>query len=299
MSEILRRFEEGRLLFDGGMGSMLIAAGLESGQPPEEWNAARPDAVKGVHRAYLRAGAEVVETNTFGGTPGRLAVHGLAEKAGALNADGVRLAREAIAELDAAHRFVAFSMGPCGEMLPPMGAADEATVHAQFADQLQAVAGTDTPDLIIIETMLDLREALIALDATRSMVDVPVAVSMTYNRNPRGFFTIMGDAALVATKKLEAAGADVIAANCSIASDDMLELARTMRDATTLPVLCQPNAGQPGMRGGVPVYAQAPEQFAEHALLLLESGINAVGGCCGTTPEFIGRVAAALGRTSD
>ena len=293
---ILERFAQGRLLFDGAMGSMLIGHGLETGRPPEEWNASRSDVVAAVHQAYLEAGAEVLESNTFGATPNRLAAHGLAADAGVLNAAAVRLAREAIAAHERRApakrpRFVAFAMGPSGKMFPPVGSADRTQVRDEFVEQLRCAG---RPDLVLVETMLDLREALIALELAKNTVDIPVAVSLTYNRNPRGFFTVMGDEASASTKQLEAAGADVIGANCSISSRDMLDLARLLKDNTSLPVLCQPNAGNPGVRDGMPVYEQTAPEFARHAVELLDLGVEAVGGCCGTTPEFIRQVSDAL-----
>ncbi len=297
MATIMEHLTRGRVLFDGGMGSMLIARGLEAGRPPEEWNVSRPDVIGSVHRAYLDAGADVIQTNTFGGTAARLARHGFAERVGELNLAGIRLARSAI-EASAAEdrsRFVAFSMGPSGEMMAPVGAADEAQVRTEFERQLQAVCA-EPPDLVLVETMVDLREALIALDVAKRAVDVPVAVSMTYNYNPRGFFTVMGDEATVATAQLEAAGADVIGANCSITSRDMLDLAAILTESATVPVLCQPNAGEPTTRDGMPTYDGTPEEFAAHAAAMFGAGVSAVGGCCGTTPEFIRRAAvAALG----
>jgi 5-methyltetrahydrofolate--homocysteine methyltransferase len=118
-----------------------------------------------------------------------------------------------------------------------------------------------------------------------------VVVTLTFNKNPRGFFTIMGDEVAPSIGRLEKAGADVVGANCTIASREMLELAPLLREATSLPVLCQPNAGSPTVKKGIPVYEQTPEDFAGDAIRLFEMGINAVGGCCGTTPEFIREVA--------
>jgi 5-methyltetrahydrofolate--homocysteine methyltransferase len=180
-------------------------------------------------------------------------------------------------------------------MLPPVGSADPTEIRDEFREQLSAVGAAVRPDLALVETILDLREALIALEVAKNTVDLPVAVSLTYNRNPRGFFTVMGDEASAATRQLEAAGADVIGANCSISSRDMLDLARLLKDSTSLPVLCQPNAGNPGVRDGMPVYEQTAQEFAGHALQLLDLGVEAVGGCCGTTPEFIRHVSDALG----
>lgn len=298
-ASIMHRFGEGKLLFDGGMGSMLIGAGLAAGRPPEEWNVSHRDEVLAVHGEYLDAGAEVVETNTFGGTPSRLGKHGFADRTGELNAAGIELARMAVARVNSSasmgpRRFVAFSIGPGGEMLPPVGNADEEGMREGFLKQLGSADEQNHPDLVLIETMLDIREAVIAMEAARVSLGLPIAVSMTYVRNPRGFYTVMGNEMKESTRALEEAGVDVIAANCSIASGEMLDLARALREATDLPVLCQPNAGEPGVRDGKPVYQQTAEEFAADAAELFSLGINAVGGCCGTTPDFIRLVAAAI-----
>lgn len=287
----MERIHKGGILFDGGLGSMLIAGGLEPGAPPEEWNRSRPQFVRTVHADYLEAGAEVVTTNSFGATPSRLDGYGLGDALAELNNAAVRLVREAIAEFtpvpDA--RFVAFSIGPTGKMLPPVGQSSEAEIENEFAGQLESL-DTDV-DLVIAETFFDIREALAALRVAKRVVDAPVGVSLTFNKTPRGFFTVMGDPVADSLDRLSAAGADFVGANCSIASDDMVELASVLRSATQLPVLCQPNAGAPTVADGMPVYAQPPEDFAEDVARIFEIGVNAVGGCCGTNPEFI-RIAA-------
>lgn len=283
----LGRLKRGRLLFDGAMGSMLIDAGLEAGACPESWNRDRPEAVRHVHAAYVAAGADVVTTNTFGATPSRLRGYGLAVDAGdggdVINA-GVALAREAAAGRG---RYVALSVGPTGKMLPPVGTATEPEIEEEFAGQLRCLR--QPIDLVLGETFFDIREALAALAAARRLVDVPVGVGLTFNRTPRGFFTVMGDTPAGAVASLEAAGADFVAVNCSLASADMVDLAATIREVTALPLLCQPNAGEPGVVDGKPAYAQHPESFARDAQRMLEAGVEAVGGCCGTTPEFIRR----------
>lgn len=295
------------------MGSMLIAKGLRPGRPPEEWNRQHPSIVRDVHMSYLQAGSEVLETNTFGGTPSRLRSLGLDAVAGELNTAGVELARDAISEFErdtasrapcdrpvegrvrqSRARYVAVSLGPTGKMLPPVGGATETQIRDEFAAQIKGIgAGYD---LFVFETMYDLREALIALAAARELSTSPVAVTLTFNRNPRGFFTIMGNEATRAVRELEDAGADVVGANCTITSAEMTELGRILRKSTDLPILCQPNAGKPQVRSGVPVYDQTPEDFARDALLLFEIGINAVGGCCGTTPAFIREVSIGMSK---
>ncbi len=306
--ELLQRFSDGRVLFDGAMGSMLIAAGLKTGAPPEEWNRSHPDRVAHVHTSYLEASAQIIETNTFGGTPSRLASFGLGGELEELNRAAVDLAREAVAAFErssrdasrphatSAHgepstekRWIAFSIGPTGKMLPPVGSAGEEEIRAEYNAQIAGVK--DNVDLFLIETIFDLREGIIALEAVRDLSDAPVAVTLTFNKNPRGFFTIMGDELTTSVKRLQEAGADVVGANCTIASREMLELAPVLRSASSLPVMCQPNAGSPTVKKGIPVYEQSPENFAEDAVRLFEIGINAVGGCCGTTPQFIREVA--------
>jgi 5-methyltetrahydrofolate--homocysteine methyltransferase len=306
-NELLQLFSNGRVLFDGAIGSMLIAAGLKTGAPPEEWNRSEPDKVARVHASYLRAGAHIIETNSFGGTPSRLTSFGIGDEVEELNRAAVRLAREAISEYEGSadarrsrgastedkesatdKKWIAFSIGPTGKMLPPVGGASEEEIREEFSTQIDGVK--DAVDLFLIETIFDIREGIIALEAAKNLADVPVVVTLTYSKNPRGFFTIMGDEVGASIGRLEEAGADVVGANCTIASREMLELAPLLRESTPLPVLCQPNAGSPTVKKGVPVYEQSPEDFAGDAIRLFEMGINAVGGCCGTTPDFIHEV---------
>ncbi len=284
---LLERIQRGGVIFDGGMGSMLIARGLDAGTAPESWNRDRPDVIRSIHADYLRAGALVITTNTFGGTLPRLQRHGLDEHELSLNADGLRLAREAV-DAHNGDAFVAFSVGPMGEMLLPAGNATFDDAAFAFDAQLRNAAETGAPDLIVIETMYDAREACVALTTSRAVFpEVPVAVTLTYSSTPRGFFTVMGDDPATAMQRLAGLGADIVGANCSLASGDMHDLARQMRNATSAPLLCQPNAGQPVVETTGVTYAQTPQEFADDVAGMLGAGINAVGGCCGTTPDFI------------
>jgi 5-methyltetrahydrofolate--homocysteine methyltransferase len=308
---VIKRFRDGGVLFDGALGTMLIAKGLKPGRPPEEWNRGHPSVVREIYSSYLEAGSEVISTNTFGGNRSRLRAYGLEAAADELNTVGVTLAQEAVSEFaskasghDFASettlrsssdkrasirpRLIAVSLGPTGRFLPPVGDAAEQEIEDEVAAQIQGIKAKF--DLIVIETMYDLREALAALAAAKRSATVPVAVQLTFNKNPRGFFTIMGDEAIRAAKKLEDAGADVVGANCSIESAEMIELGRVLRGSTELPILCQPNAGKPRLENGAAVYDQAPTAFAQDALTLFDMGVNAVGGCCGTTPDFIREV---------
>ena len=287
----MERMRVGGVLFDGGMGSMLIANGLEPGAPPEEWNRSKPQLITAVHAAYIAAGAEVVTTNTFGATPSRLKGYGLGDELANLNNTAIRIAREAIehyqstAQTDDTDRYIAFSIGPTGKLLPPVGQADVAQIEEEFVGQLESL--DEQVDLVLGETFFDIREALAALKAAKRVTETPVGISVTFTKTPRGFFTMMGDTVADSFDRLATGGADFVAANCSVASDDMLELSKLLRAATELPILCQPNAGAPTVEDGMPIYGQPPEDFAADVGSMIEIGINAVGGCCGTNPEFI------------
>jgi 5-methyltetrahydrofolate--homocysteine methyltransferase len=170
-------------------------------------------------------------------------------------------------------------------MLPPLGAATEEELAAEFSAQIESAH--EDVDLVLLETMYDLREAVIAFNAARAIVSVPVGCTLTFDRKPKGFFTIMGNEAERSVQIMEEMGVDFVGANCTLTSGDMIECASVIRRATALPVLCQPNAGRPSIENGVPVYAQSPGEFAADIMVMLGQGISAVGGCCGTTPDFI------------
>ena len=277
------------VVFDGGLGSMLIAAGLPAGVGPEAWTLDRPDAVAEVHRQYFAAGAHVVHSNSFGASPVKLAERGLAERADAIN----RRAAETACSVRPAGRFVAGDIGPTGKMLQPFGDLDPAVAEDAFRRQADALLAGGA-DLISIETMFSLEEALIALRAAKSLGRVFVVASLTYTRSPRGFFTMMGDGVDRAAQALEAAGADAVGSNCGLGSADMVDLAAALRAATRLPILVQPNAGRPVVEEGRTVYRQTPAEFASDALRIKAAGADMIGGCCGTDPEFIRELAKAV-----
>jgi len=290
MTGFLDRLTVGPVLFDGAMGSMLLTAGLELGAAPEVWNVERPEVIKKIHHDYLAAGAEVLTTNTFGGTPLKLAAHGLAERCEELNFAGVRLAMAARAEFPDRGAFIAGDIGPCGKFFSPVGDLDQKSAAASVQTQVEIFAAAGV-DFFLIETMVDLREAEIAVRTARQSSDIPVVVTMTFDKKWRGYFTIMGDKPSAAVRRLSDAGADVVGANCTLAAPDMIELARILVADSPLPILIQPNAGQPEMFDGQAVYRVTPEEFAVDIKKILDTGVAAVGGCCGTTPEHIRAVA--------
>jgi len=278
------------LLLDGGMGSMLIARGLAGGEAPERWVLERGAEVAAVHRAYAEAGADAVQTCTFGAHPARLARAGLAGRAEEVAAAAVALAR------DSGARFVVGDLGPAGEYLPPVGRADAAELAAGFEELAGALAAAGA-DALHVETMSDLREARLALDAARRAAPaLPVMVSLTFERRKRGFFTIMGDPLVASLAALLAAGAAAAGANCTLTSHDFLDLAHEARAALDAPLVFQPNAGAPMLERGVTRYAQTAEAFAEEVAAIAALGVAAVGGCCGTDPRFVAALAGRLGR---
>jgi methionine synthase I (cobalamin-dependent) len=276
------------VLLDGGLGSMLIAAGLEPGRSPDWWTLERPEEVGRVHRAYVEAGSEVVHANSFGASPPKLAAAGLPGRCREVNEAAVQLARLAVGS----EALVAGDVGPTGLLLPPLGSATADQLAAAFCEQAQALAAAGV-DLISIETMYDLREALLAL-AAAAATGLPVIASMTFEARRRGFFTIMGDPLARSLAALAAAGADAVGCNCTVAPEVMVAMVREATGAVSVPVVAQPNAGQPRLTADGVSYTASPEEFASAAVEMVSSGARLVGGCCGTTPEFIRQVNAAL-----
>jgi len=290
MSGFLERLRLGPcLLLDGGFGSMLIARGLPARDPPDRWTVDRPEEVLAVHRAYVEAGSEAIHANTFGANAARLSRHGLADRIAEINRTAVRLARSAGAS------YVVADVGPTGEHLPPVGRGDPREWRRQFLEQGRILAESGI-DAFHVETMTDVREALLALEALREAAPAtPVLVSLAFERKKRGFFTIMGDPAAPSLVRLHEAGAAAVGANCGITSRDMRDLATEALASTGVPLVFQPNAGSPERTADGIRYAQDPEAFADDlAPLLLEPRVVGLGGCCGTDPRFIAALRARM-----
>lgn len=278
------------VIFDGGLGSMLIAAGLAPGESPEAWNLEKPDAVAGIQHLYFEAGADVVHTNSFGASPVKLADRGLSERAERIN----RRAAEITKSVCPAGKLVAGDLGPTGKFLKPLGDLDPREAEVSYRRQAEALLSGGA-DLISIETMYSLEETLAALRAVKSLGNVWVVASLTYNRTPKGFFTMMGDGVVKAAEALEGAGADAVGSNCGLGSAEMVELTAALRAATRKPVLIQPNAGKPLAVDGAAVYQQTAADFGADGLRIKAAGADMIGGCCGTTPDFIKALAKAVG----
>lgn len=284
MIPLLQRIRVGdTIISDGALGTMLFQMGLQSGECPEALNLTSPELPERVAALYLEAGAEIITTNTFGGSPVKLAMYGLQSKVVELNTAGVAAVRRAVGR----RAHVAGSCGPNGRMLKPMGNLSPEEALESFRTQIRTLVDAGI-DVVFIETMIDLNEAVLAVRAAKEVAPtLPVSATMTFNRTPRGFFTIMGASVRKAAEVLEAAGADLIGSNCGNGIENMVALAHELRLATSRPLIIQSNAGLPEMRNGAPVYSETPEFMAEKARALLEVGVAVIGGCCGTTPEHI------------
>lgn len=276
------------LIADGATGTTLQKAGLPAGTAPERWNLENPDAVRALHRGYIEAGADMVLTNTFGGTSIRLKREGLQDRAAEINRVATALAREVAGE----SVLVVGDIGPTGEMMAPLGTLTHEEAVASFAQQAGALAESGV-DAILVETMSDLAEVQAAVEGVRQVTDLPLMVTMSFDTKGR---TMMGVKPDRAARTLASLGVDVMGANCGRTLTETLEAVLKMREAVPEAVLmAKPNAGLPHAEGGDLVYDVTPEVMAEYGRRFVdEAGIVIFGGCCGSTAEHIRAVAQAL-----
>jgi 5-methyltetrahydrofolate--homocysteine methyltransferase len=280
----------GVLVADGAMGTMLIQRGLRAGDCPERINLESPAVLEEIARLYLEAGAEIVQTNTFGASPLKLAAYDLAGQTEAINTEAVEAVKRAVD----GRAYVSASVGPSGKIMEPYGDVAEDVVFDSYRRQMDTLNAAGV-DMICIETMMDVREAALAIRAVRSLGgNVPVAASMTFDHTPRGFRTVMGTTVTEAAKRLADAGADVIGSNCGNGIVRMVAIAEEFQRASSLPLIIQSNAGLPVMKDGEAHYPETPAFMAEESRKLLAAGVKIIGGCCGTTPEHIREIAAAI-----
>ncbi|HEY5908055.1 MAG TPA: bifunctional homocysteine S-methyltransferase/methylenetetrahydrofolate reductase [Vicinamibacteria bacterium] len=280
MKPLLERLNEGVLVCDGAMGTMLYARGIFLNRCFDELNLSSPGLVRDVHREYLDAGAEVIETNTFGAHRFKLGPHGLDAQVRKINREGARLAREA-AE---GRALVAGSFGPIGKPLAPIGGISLDEAVAAYREQAEGLAEGGV-DFFVLETMASLDQARAALQAVRSVSDLPVVVSLTFNDEG---VTASGETPEAVVAALEGLAVPVIGANCSQGPAAMLETVKRMAAAaTSARLLAMPNAGAPALVDGRYVYLCTPEYMASYARRFIAAGVSMVGGCCGTTPAHI------------
>ncbi len=298
MTRFAEIFADRPVLADGAMGTVLYARGVFINRCYEELNLSDPNLILSVHEEYLQAGAEILETNTFGANRFRLSRHGLSGKVGEINAAGVRLARQAVERLkekQAGEAWVAGAVGPLGVRLEPLGKTGLDEARAAFAEQIGVLAGNgpgNGVDLLIIETMPALNEAREALEAAKAVAPhLPVLVMVTVDDESE---CLDGSSPAQAAALLTEWGAGAVGVNCSTGPATVLTAIEAMRAATTLPLAGMPNAGVPRAVEGRNIYLCSPEYMASFARKAIAAGAQIVGGCCGTTPNHIRAMRSAI-----
>ena len=286
--DLIARLQQGPMLCDGAMGTLLYSKGIFINRCYDELNLSQPDLIRGIHHEYMQAGADIVETNTFGANSFRLARHSLADKVHEINLRGAHLAREAAKSFGG---WAAGSVGPLGIRIEPLGKTSLDEARESFRQQIAALVEGGV-DLLILETFGYLEELHQALLAARDVnPQIPVVAQVTIDEDGN---CLDGSEPEHFAKKLESWGADVIGCNCSVGPVDMLDAIERVRGATSLPLSAQPNAGMPRSVEGRNIYLCSPEYMASYARKFVAAGVRLVGGCCGTTPDHIRVMKSAL-----
>jgi 5-methyltetrahydrofolate--homocysteine methyltransferase len=287
MGKIIDQLSQGKILVsDGAWGTFLQAKGMQPGECPESWNLSHPDEVLDIAMNYIKAGADMVETNSFGGSRFKLEKYGLGEKVRELNEAAAKISRKAAGK----DKFVLGSIGPTGKLLI-MEEVTEEELYDAFKDQALALEAGGV-DAIIIETMTDLDEATLAVKAAKENTRCEVICTMTFDKTVTNEYrTMMGVSPTEMVDKIIGAGADVIGANCGNGSREMVGIVHEIRLADSkIPVLIHANAGMPIYRDGKTVFPESPGEMAAFAGDLVKAGANIIGGCCGSTPAHIAEI---------
>lgn len=282
MNNFLDELNKRILVVDGAMGTQLMEGGVRPEDCFDAQNLNNPKLVESIHKSYVRAGADIIETNTFGANRIKLADYKLDKKVKEVNVAAAKIARRAIG----AKGFVCGSIGPLGKMLDPLGEISFDRAYNAFAEQAKALEEGGV-DVICVETISDLQEMRAAVIAVKNETKVPLIASLTYDDGEK---TIYGTSAEVAVVVLEALGVDIISANCSTGPEGMLQVAKKLLAASSRPIMMMPNAGMPELEGDKAVYKMTPKKFGEYAVKFAKLGVSIIGGCCGTGPEHIKEV---------
>ena len=291
MSNLLDALNDGPLLGDGAMGTMLQDLGNSEGGAPELWNVERADVVEAVLEGYAAAGSRLLTTNTFCGTRARLQMHDLEARVGELNQAAAELARRVADRYDGV--FVLGDIGPSGELMEPMGELTPESAADMFGEQIRGLVAGGV-DGILIETMSDLAEVEAAVTAARAEAPgLPVLVTLSFDTNLR---TMMGVSPAMAVQSIAEMGADVIGANCGRGLDEMRIIAAQLAEsgAGSVRLMVQSNAGLPRLQGDTFIFDGTPEEMATYAADMRDLGFSVIGACCGSTPEHIAAMRAAL-----
>src|SRR6266850_8322048 len=285
---LIERLKHSPVLCDGAMGTLLYAKGIFINRCYDELNLSQPNLIRGIHHEYLQAGAEIVETNTFGANSFRLSRHGLADRVCEFNVAGARVAREAAKSFDA---WVAGSVGPLGVRIEPLGKTSFEEARTAFREQVAALIEGGV-DLLMLETFGYVEELHQAVLACRDVnPKIPVVAHVTIDEDGN---CLDGSTPESFTPRIESWGVDVIGCNCSVGPVAMLDVIERVRGLTSLPLAAQPNAGMPRSVEGRNIYLCSPEYMASYTRKFVRAGVSLIGGCCGTTPEHIRAMKAAL-----
>jgi len=289
-----KRLDEGVIVCDGAMGTYLNQKGVSYDRCFDELNLSQPDLVGEVHRDYIDAGAEIIETNSFGGNRFRLGTHGLENSLRDINLKSVKIAREA-REISGVDVYIAGSMGPLGKPIEPFGKIMLTEAREAFREQAEALLEGGV-DLFMIETISRVDEMVVAIEAVKSVSDLPIVAQVTFTTEGSTYF---GSSPAEMVQKLLPLDVDVIGANCSVGPQKMLEVIEQLAELGVPYISAQPNAGLPKYYGGRFIYLSSPDYFADYAQLFARVGARIIGGCCGTTPEHIKKVASISEDISD
>lgn len=291
--EFKKLFNYRIIILDGGMGTLLQKAGMPEGVCPEKWSAQNRKLITDIQESYIKAGSDIIYTPTFGANPIKLAEYGLSGEAFELNKIlaefSCSLASDIRSRSSGKKTLIAGDISSCGSLLDPFGSIGFEEAVENFKTQVKGLLAGGV-DLFVIETMMDLQEARAALIAIKELCDLPVMVTMTYE----GSRTLMGSDPVSALVTLQSLGADAVGCNCSSGPAEMVDLIRQMKPYAKVPLIAKPNAGKPRLENGRTVFDMDPESFAAYAEALVEAGANAIGGCCGTTPEYIRKLTEAV-----
>lgn len=285
--EEFRQLVKGTVLLDGATGSNLMAAGMPKGICTEEWVIAHKEIIQKLQKDYIQAGSKIIYAPTFGGNRISLTMHGLENKLEEINRTLVGYSKEAAGSA----AYVAGDITTSGKMMEPAGEMTYERAFETYQEQIRILAESGV-DLIVAETMINIEETLAAVDAASSVCELPIMCSMTVEADGSIF---SGGNAIEAAVSLEAAGADAVGVNCSVGPDQLVSVIRSIKENVSIPVLAKPNAGMPFIDDkGQAVYSMNAKDFARHMQALVNAGATIIGGCCGTTPEFIRETAALL-----